>query len=91
MFFQFCNLVGCDLEVVLKFRWHFAYIWLQGDLHQYLKEKGALSPAVAVSFALDIARYFFRLLFLTIDCSSIENCKSDVAEVWPIFIMSLML
>ncbi|WOH12589.1 hypothetical protein DCAR_0832095 [Daucus carota subsp. sativus] len=27
-----------------------------GDLHQYLKEKGALSPAVAVSFALDIAR-----------------------------------
>ncbi|KAH7656407.1 Dual-specificity kinase protein [Dioscorea alata] len=27
-----------------------------GDLHQYLKEKGALSPATAVNFALDIAR-----------------------------------
>ncbi|CAL5085795.1 unnamed protein product [Urochloa decumbens] len=27
-----------------------------GDLHQYLKEKGALSPLVAVNFALDIAR-----------------------------------
>jgi hypothetical protein len=29
----------------------------QGDLHQYLKEKGALAPATAVNFALDIARY----------------------------------
>ncbi|KAJ3673386.1 hypothetical protein LUZ60_006760 [Juncus effusus] len=27
-----------------------------GDLHQYLKEKGALSPATAVNFALDMAR-----------------------------------
>ncbi|KAG8079611.1 hypothetical protein GUJ93_ZPchr0007g4710 [Zizania palustris] len=27
-----------------------------GDLHQYLKEKGALAPSAAVSFALDIAR-----------------------------------
>ncbi|KAF2924061.1 hypothetical protein DAI22_07g240600 [Oryza sativa Japonica Group] len=27
-----------------------------GDLHQYLKEKGALAPATAVNFALDIAR-----------------------------------
>ncbi|KAJ0987443.1 hypothetical protein J5N97_005799 [Dioscorea zingiberensis] len=27
-----------------------------GDLHQYLKEKGSLSPATAVNFALDIAR-----------------------------------
>ncbi|XP_050373019.1 integrin-linked protein kinase 1 isoform X1 [Argentina anserina] len=27
-----------------------------GDLHQYLKEKGSLSPLTAVSFALDIAR-----------------------------------
>ncbi|KAJ1699520.1 hypothetical protein LUZ63_008032 [Rhynchospora breviuscula] len=27
-----------------------------GDLHQYLKEKGALSPSVAVNFALDMAR-----------------------------------
>ncbi|KAK6931274.1 Serine-threonine/tyrosine-protein kinase, catalytic domain [Dillenia turbinata] len=27
-----------------------------GDLHQYLKEKGALSPATAINFALDIAR-----------------------------------
>ncbi|RCV14136.1 hypothetical protein SEVIR_2G413900v4 [Setaria viridis] len=27
-----------------------------GDLHQYLKEKGALGPLVAVNFALDIAR-----------------------------------
>ncbi|TVU37725.1 hypothetical protein EJB05_11056, partial [Eragrostis curvula] len=27
-----------------------------GDLHQYLKEKGALSPLTAVNFALDIAR-----------------------------------
>jgi hypothetical protein len=29
----------------------------QGDLHQYLKEKGALSPSTAINFALDIARY----------------------------------
>ncbi|KAF8679194.1 hypothetical protein HU200_045962 [Digitaria exilis] len=27
-----------------------------GDLHQYLKEKGALAPLVAINFALDIAR-----------------------------------
>ncbi|KAK9707215.1 hypothetical protein RND81_07G180500 [Saponaria officinalis] len=27
-----------------------------GDLHQYLKEKGALSPTMAVNFAMDIAR-----------------------------------
>ncbi|KAK4261058.1 hypothetical protein QN277_004109 [Acacia crassicarpa] len=27
-----------------------------GDLHQYLKEKGSISPSTAVSFALDIAR-----------------------------------
>lgn len=27
-----------------------------GDLHQHLKEKGALNPATAVNFALDIAR-----------------------------------
>ncbi|GLT27620.1 hypothetical protein SLA2020_026040 [Shorea laevis] len=27
-----------------------------GDLHQYLKEKGALSPSTAINFSLDIAR-----------------------------------
>ncbi|KAK9052170.1 hypothetical protein SSX86_028798 [Deinandra increscens subsp. villosa] len=27
-----------------------------GDLHQYLKEKGALSPTTSINFALDIAR-----------------------------------
>ncbi|KAL6562496.1 hypothetical protein OROGR_003503 [Orobanche gracilis] len=27
-----------------------------GDLHQHLKEKGALSPSTAINFALDIAR-----------------------------------
>ncbi|KAJ0038474.1 hypothetical protein Pint_23581 [Pistacia integerrima] len=27
-----------------------------GDLHKYLKEKGALSPSTAVNFAMDIAR-----------------------------------
>ncbi|GAB2214453.1 hypothetical protein Droror1_Dr00018801 [Drosera rotundifolia] len=27
-----------------------------GDLHQYLKEKGALGPSTAINFALDIAR-----------------------------------
>ncbi|KAI4379226.1 hypothetical protein MLD38_005550 [Melastoma candidum] len=27
-----------------------------GDLHQYLKDKGSLSPSTAVNFALDIAR-----------------------------------
>ncbi|KAJ6987593.1 integrin-linked protein kinase 1-like [Populus alba x Populus x berolinensis] len=27
-----------------------------GDLHQYLKEKGALSPSTAINFALDMAR-----------------------------------
>lgn len=35
----------------------FTNIFYQGDLHQYLKEKGSLSPQVAVNFALDIARY----------------------------------
>ncbi|KAK1283213.1 hypothetical protein QJS10_CPB21g01115 [Acorus calamus] len=28
-----------------------------GDLHQYLKEKGSLSPLTAVNFALDIPRF----------------------------------
>ncbi|TKY69638.1 phosphorylation protein [Spatholobus suberectus] len=28
-----------------------------GDLHKYLKDKGALSPSTAINFALDIARY----------------------------------
>ncbi|KAJ6432262.1 hypothetical protein OIU84_019494 [Salix udensis] len=28
-----------------------------GDLHQHLKEKGALSPLAAINFALDISRY----------------------------------
>ncbi|RVW29181.1 Integrin-linked protein kinase 1 [Vitis vinifera] len=27
-----------------------------GDLHQYLKEKGSLSPSTAITFAMDIAR-----------------------------------
>ncbi|GFY88477.1 VH1-interacting kinase [Actinidia rufa] len=27
-----------------------------GDLHQYLKERGALSPSTAINFAIDIAR-----------------------------------
>ncbi|GFQ07286.1 seven transmembrane domain-containing tyrosine-protein kinase 1 [Phtheirospermum japonicum] len=27
-----------------------------GDLHQHLKEKGALNPTIAINFALDIAR-----------------------------------
>ncbi|KAL0363910.1 UNVERIFIED_CONTAM: Integrin-linked protein kinase [Sesamum angustifolium] len=27
-----------------------------GDLHQYLKEKGAMNPSTAINFALDIAR-----------------------------------
>lgn len=27
-----------------------------GDLHQHLKEKGALSPSTAINFAMDIAR-----------------------------------
>jgi hypothetical protein len=35
----------------------------QGDLHQYLKEKGALSPLAAINFALDIARYFNLMCF----------------------------
>lgn len=34
----------------------------QGDLHQCLKEKGALSPTTAINFALDIARYLFIYL-----------------------------
>jgi hypothetical protein len=38
---------------------------VQGDLHQYLKEKGALSPLVAVNFALDIARYFHLMCVVT--------------------------
>jgi hypothetical protein len=36
---------------------HVKLMHFQGDLHQYLKEKGALSPLTAVNFALDIARY----------------------------------
>lgn len=42
----------------------------QGDLHQYLKEKGALSPSTAINFALDIARYCklpFAFLLLLMD------------------------
>ncbi|KAJ8445496.1 hypothetical protein Cgig2_031309 [Carnegiea gigantea] len=33
-----------------------------GDLHLYLKEKGALSPLTAINFALDIARYSDRYM-----------------------------
>lgn len=33
------------------------FIHLQGDLHQYLKEKGSLSPSAAINFSMDIARY----------------------------------
>jgi hypothetical protein len=36
---------------------HVKLMHFQGDLHQYLKEKGALNPITAVNFALDIARY----------------------------------
>jgi hypothetical protein len=36
----------------------------QGDLHQYLKEKGALSPSTAINFALDIARYIKASILL---------------------------
>ncbi|CAK7326130.1 unnamed protein product [Dovyalis caffra] len=35
-----------------------------GDLHQYLKEKGALSPSTAINFALDIARAIFLFVCL---------------------------
>lgn len=37
--------------------YHSIHVLSQGDLHQYLKEKGALSPSTAINFALDIARY----------------------------------
>ncbi|XP_074558149.1 serine/threonine-protein kinase VIK-like [Curcuma longa] len=30
-----------------------------GDLHQFLEDKGPLSPSLAVNFALDMARYIF--------------------------------
>lgn len=32
------------------------YHLFKGDLHAYLKRKGALKPITAVKFALDIAR-----------------------------------
>ncbi|KAG6765622.1 hypothetical protein POTOM_029672 [Populus tomentosa] len=35
-----------------------------GDLHQYLKEKGALSPSTAINFALDMARYIKASILL---------------------------
>jgi len=35
----------------------FLFFCFKGDLHQFLKEKGSLSPSTAVNFALDIARY----------------------------------
>lgn len=44
-------------------------ISLQGDLHQYLKDKGALHPSTAVNFALDIARCdLFIYLFADLKC-----------------------
>jgi hypothetical protein len=42
-----------------------SYMHFQGDLHQYLKDKGALNPLTAVNFALDIARYS-HLMSLTL-------------------------
>lgn len=33
----------------------------QGDLHEYLKKKGALKPATALRFAMDIARFVLLL------------------------------
>lgn len=50
------------------------HILLQGDLHQYLKEKGALSPLTAVNFALDIARY--SAFFLLYPFTFIEELQS---------------
>lgn len=33
------------------------FIYMQGDLHAFLKRKGALKPLTTVKFALDIARW----------------------------------
>nr|CAB3455053.1 unnamed protein product [Digitaria exilis] len=45
----------------------------KGDLHQYLKEKGALAPLVAINFALDIA-------------SLVEVCWSGDISLRPSFL-----
>jgi hypothetical protein len=42
---------------IFALRLNFCFIHLQGDLHQYLKDKGALSPSTAINFSMDIARY----------------------------------
>ncbi|KAK7268088.1 hypothetical protein RIF29_20774 [Crotalaria pallida] len=39
-----------------------------GDLHQYLKDKGALNPATAINFAMDIARESKRKLTISYPC-----------------------
>lgn len=46
---------------------------LQGDLHQYLKEKNGLSSSAAINFALDIARYEGKLVKLYGRCSSMGD------------------
>jgi len=57
----------------------------QGDLHQYLKEKGALSPLAAINFALDIARYFDLM------CLAIPQTPYPWAFMYrlPVFLTSL--
>ncbi|CAA2960855.1 serine threonine- kinase STY46 [Olea europaea subsp. europaea] len=47
----------CDWEIApVELDFTSATIIGKGDLHQYLKEKGALNPSTAISFAMDIAR-----------------------------------
>lgn len=45
-----------SLEVYLSEFGKWYTLDFQGDLHQHLKEKGALNPSTAINFALDIAR-----------------------------------
>lgn len=50
------------------------YITYQGDLREYLRQRGALRPIIAVKFALDIARLVFRL-----SAGSVNDGNENVA------------
>jgi len=61
--------LGCLMHIalllVLGLRHH---LLMEGDLHQYLKEKGSLNPSTAINFALDIARCLLLEIFHLIGC-----------------------
>lgn len=50
--------------ILVEFSFSDLYLatYFQGDLHAFLKRKGALKTATAVKFALDIARSFTQFI-----------------------------